>query len=55
VLYQALRLLEEHNASPREVNDYIVLATAMYHGAVLTTFDEKLRKLAEKLGVETVP
>ncbi|ABM81186.1 conserved archaeal protein [Hyperthermus butylicus DSM 5456] len=54
-LYQALRLLEEHSASPREVNDYIILATAMYHGTVLATFDEKLRKLAQKLGVETTP
>jgi len=55
VLYQALRLLEEHSASPREVNDYIVLSTAMYHNAVLATFDEKLGKLARRLGVETAP
>ena len=54
-LYQALGLLEEHTASPREVNDYIILTTAMYHGTILATFDEKLRKLAQKLGVETIP
>jgi len=55
VLYRALILLEEQGASPREINDYIVLVTAMHHGAVLATFDEKLRKKAAKLGVETLP
>ncbi len=54
-LYQALRLLEEHGADPRELNDYIILATARYYGAILATFDEKLKRVARKVGVETAP
>ena len=54
-LYQALRLIEEHQASPRELNDYIILTTAQHYNATLATFDEKLRNTAQKLGVKTAP
>ncbi len=55
VLYQALRLIEEHDTSPRELNDYIILSTATHYDAILASFDEKLKKIAEKIGVATLP
>ncbi len=55
VLVSALRMLREMGLAPREVNDLIILAAARQYGAVLATFDEKLRRVAQRLGVRVVP
>ena len=55
VLRVALRLLAERNSSPRNLNDYIILETARYYKAGLATFDEKLKSLARRRGIKTLP
>jgi predicted nucleic acid-binding protein len=55
VLINALHMLREDGENMKEVNDYIILATALYHGLVLATYDKKLRKRAAKRGVDVIP
>ncbi len=55
VLRAALRLLAEHGVSPSNLNDYVILETARYYKASLATFDERLKSLARRRGVETLP
>ncbi|MCS7105410.1 MAG: PIN domain-containing protein [Thermofilaceae archaeon] len=38
-----------------ELNDYIILALAVYNNAELATFDKKFRKVAEAHGVKVLP
>ena len=40
---------------PRELNDAIILASAIQHNAVLATFDQRLRRKAKQLGVAVKP
>ena len=54
-IIEALRLVSAENISTREVNDVIIALTAKYYKAALATYDEKLRKLARKLGVTVKP
>ncbi len=55
VIINALKMLEEDCQSVKEVNDYIILATAMHHNLTLATFDKKLKKIAIKRGLRVVP
>ncbi len=55
VIMKALMLLEEHRASMRELDDYIILVTAVSYRATLATFDKKLARVATSLGVEVLP
>jgi predicted nucleic acid-binding protein len=55
VVSQALKLIASENISAREVNDVIIALTAKHYRATLATYDEKLRKLAERLGVDVKP
>ncbi|MCD6243785.1 MAG: PIN domain-containing protein [Candidatus Korarchaeota archaeon] len=49
----SLELLK--TGSVRNLNDYLILSTAVRYDAVLATFDGELVRMAENLGVEVVP
>jgi len=53
-IHSALRMLKEDNASLREINDYIILASTLHYNLALATFDKKLIKRALKRGVKVV-
>ncbi|RLG82765.1 MAG: VapC toxin family PIN domain ribonuclease [Thermoprotei archaeon] len=55
ILTDALKMLEEDHASLREINDYIILATAINYNIAIVAFDEKLKKIAIKRNLETIP
>ena len=55
VINKALGLLEKGYMQPRELNDAIILATAIQYNAVLATFDQRLRRKAKQLGVPVKP
>jgi len=55
VINKAPGLLEKGYMQPRELNDAIILATAIQHNAVLATFDQRLRRKAKQLGVPVRP
>lgn len=55
VLISALEMLKADEESPREVNDYIILAMALHNNLKLATFDEKLRRRALERGLGVVP
>ncbi len=42
-------------SSARNLNDFLILSTAVRLDAILATYDEGLRRLAERMGVEVVP
>ena len=52
---KALRMLEADREGVGEVNDYIVLATALHFDLTLATFDRKLKERALRRGVRVVP
>lgn len=54
VILRALELLEKEKLSLSRFNDVIILTHTLEKG-YLATFDQKLRKLAERLGVEVLP
>ncbi len=54
-LTSALKMLAEAQASPREVNDFTVIATAKHYEAIIASFDAELKTYASRLGVETIP
>ncbi len=54
LIHSALRMLKEDNAGLREINDYIILATALHYNLALATFDKKLIKRALKRGVKVL-
>ena len=55
VVQRGVQLWAERNAPIRELNDYVILALALTLNAELATYDRKLRRLAEELGVPTRP
>ena len=55
VINKALGLLEKGYIQPRELNNAIILMTAIQHSAVLATFDQRLRRKAKQLGVPIKP
>ena len=52
---EALRMLEADRESVKEINDYVILATALHYDLTLATFDRKLKKRALRRGLRTVP
>ncbi len=42
-------------SSTRNLNDFLILSTALRYDAVLATYDEDLRRAAGRLGVELAP
>lgn len=54
-LAAGLRMAKEDGAGPREVNDYIILASALNREFALATYDKNLRKAAIKRGLTVVP
>ena len=52
---EALRMLEADRESVKEVNDYVILATALHYDLTLATFDGRLKKRALRRGLRTVP
>lgn len=55
VIASALRMLEADGEDVKEVNDYIILATALRFEAALATFDNKLRRRAVGAGLKVSP
>ncbi len=54
-LINALKMLERGEQNIREINDYIILATALHYNLILATFDKKLRRIAIKKGLKVIP
>jgi len=54
IILRALELLEREKLSLSRFNDTVILIHALEKG-YLATFDQKLRKLATKLGVKVLP
>ncbi|MEZ0346485.1 MAG: PIN domain-containing protein [Infirmifilum sp.] len=55
VLRLGVELWAKQGAPLRDLNDYIILALALTYRADLATYDQALRRLAEKHGVKTRP
>ena len=55
ILVNALRMLEKDKENIKEVNDYIILSTALRYSLTLATFDKKLKKIAIKRGIKVIP
>jgi len=55
VLTKALEMLEAAGENAKEINDYVILATALHHNLTLATFDERLKRRALDRGLEVVP
>jgi len=51
----AVNLLNEMSYSLKNLNDFIILSLTLKIGGELATFDNRLRKIAEKKGIKTVP
>ncbi|AAK41708.1 PIN domain-containing protein [Saccharolobus solfataricus] len=51
----ALRLLAELKLSLKDINDMIILTAAIKTNSSIATFDQKLRKIADKKGVKVLP
>ncbi|GAB6946752.1 PIN domain-containing protein [Vulcanisaeta sp. JCM 16161] len=54
-IYNGLILMEQDKASSTMLNDYIILSVALRRSAYLATYDQKLRKIANKHGVMVIP
>jgi len=48
-------MLEEDKQDVKEINDYIILSTALTYNLVLATFDKKLRNIAIGRNVKVIP
>jgi predicted nucleic acid-binding protein len=55
VLTNSLRIIEEDKQNIKEVNDYIILATALKYNLTLATFDKKLKKTASERKLKVIP
>ncbi|MUM65836.1 PIN domain-containing protein [Acidianus infernus] len=54
-ILNGIKMLKEDGKPLKMLNDYIILALAKELKGNLATYDEKLRKTAEKHGVKTIP
>ncbi|MEM0482826.1 MAG: PIN domain-containing protein [Nitrososphaerota archaeon] len=54
-IYEALKMMKEDRASPKMVNDYVILSLALKYDLSLATFDSVLKKRAMARGVNVVP
>ena len=52
---KAIDLLNETSSSLKNINDFIILSLTLKIGGELATFDNKLRKIAEKKGIKVIP
>ena len=52
---RAFKMMIEDGASAAEMNDYIILSTAINERAALATFDRDLAKRAVKRGIRVMP
>ncbi|QXJ34827.1 PIN domain-containing protein [Saccharolobus shibatae] len=55
IILQAINLIKNTKLSLKNINDFIILSFSLYTKSSLATFDVKLRKLAEKNGVNVLP
>jgi Predicted nucleic acid-binding protein, contains PIN domain len=55
VLVEALKMLKEDRSNRKEINDYIILSLALNNKLAIATFDKKLKEIASKRGIETLP
>ena len=55
VILNGIKMLIEDSKPIRMLNDYIILALTKELNGNLATYDEKLRKIAEKWGVNVIP
>ena len=51
----AINLLNETSLSLKNINDFIILSLTLKIGGELATFDNKLRKIAEKISIKVIP
>jgi len=51
----AVNLFNEMPSTLKNLNDFIILSLTLKIGGELATFDNKLRKIAEKKGIKTIP
>ncbi|WP_373469183.1 PIN domain-containing protein [Acidianus infernus] len=54
-ILNGIKMLKEDGKPLKMLNDYIILALAKELKGNLATYDERLRKTAEKHGVKTIP
>ncbi|MEM0373061.1 MAG: PIN domain-containing protein [Sulfolobaceae archaeon] len=54
-ILNSVKMLKEDGKPLKMLNDYIILALAKGLKGDLATYDEKLRKIAEKHGVRIIP
>ena len=55
IILNGVKMLKEDGKPLKMLNDYVVLALAKELKGNLATYDEKLRKIAEKHGVRIIP
>ena len=55
IINKALIMLKNDKSPPTMVNDYLILATATSLKATLATFDNELRKIAKRRGIDVKP
>ena len=51
---EALQLIQNDKANPREINDYIIITTAKYLQATIATYDKHLQRTAQKHSIPTL-
>ena len=51
----ALRLAHEDDIEARELNDYIILSTALRARLAIASYDNELRQAATRRGVKVIP
>jgi predicted nucleic acid-binding protein len=55
IILNGVKMLKEDGKPLKMLNDYVILALAKELKGDLATYDEKLRKIAEKHGVRIIP
>ncbi|WP_054843022.1 PIN domain-containing protein [Vulcanisaeta distributa] len=55
IIHDGLVLMEQDKAPYTMLNDYIILSVVLRRGAYLATYDQKLRKIANRHGVAVIP
>jgi len=48
-------MLKEDRSNRKEINDYIILSLALNNKLAIATFDKRLKEIASKRGIETLP
>lgn len=50
-----IRMAAEDGAKPSNINDYIILASALNRGLALATYDRELRRAGARRAVTVLP